>query len=64
MPFYISGSGAYVYMVTVSIFDALLLATNIKLLASPTKDNARLTFKFSSPYLAVIFLAAMVAVLV
>jgi heme O synthase-like polyprenyltransferase len=37
------------------------LATNIKLLRSPTKANAWLAFKFSSPYLAVIFVVAMVA---
>ena len=44
-------------------FDAGLLATNIKLLRAPTKSNAFLAFKFSSPYLAVIFVLACVAAL-
>ncbi len=56
--------GLVVYLVVTVVFDALLLGTNLKLLRSPTKNNAWLAFKFSSPYLAVIFLAAMAAALV
>ena len=59
--YYFLGLGFYVYLAVALIFDLLLLATNIKLFRSPTKDNAWLAFKFSSPYLAVIFLVAMVA---
>ena len=59
--FYFLGLGFYVYIAVALVFDLLLLATNIKLFRSPTKDNAWLAFKFSSPYLAVIFLVAMVA---
>jgi protoheme IX farnesyltransferase len=58
--FYLSGAGLLVYLVVAVIFDALLLGTNVKLFRSPTKANAWLAFKFSSPYLAVIFLVAMV----
>ena len=58
---FLSGTGLYVYLGVAATFDAILLATNIKLLLSPTKDNAWLAFKFSSPYLAVIFGAAIVA---
>ncbi len=58
---YLSGPGLLVYLAVAIVFDALLLGTNLKLLRSPTKDNAWLAFKFSSPYLAVIFLVAMVA---
>lgn len=58
---YFLGLGFFVYLVVAVAFDLLLLATNIKLFRSPTKDNAWLAFKFSSPYLAVIFLVAMVA---
>ena len=58
---YLSGLGLIVYLAVAVVFDLLLLATNIKVLRSPTKDNAFLAFKFSSPYLAVIFLVAMVA---
>ena len=59
--FYFLGIGFFVYVAVAVVFDLLLLATNIKLFRSPTKANAWLAFKFSSPYLAVIFLVAMVA---
>ena len=58
---YLAGLGLVVYLAMAIALDAALLATNIKLLRNPTKDNAWLAFKFSSPYLAVIFLAAMVS---
>ena len=58
---YLSGLGLAVYLAVALVFDGLLLATNLKLLGSPTKENAWLAFKFSSPFLAVIFLAAMIA---
>jgi len=53
-----------VYLVGAFIFDGLILATNVKLLLAPTKSNAWLAFKFSSPYLALIFTLACVSVLV
>ena len=58
---YFLGLGFVVYVAVAVVFDLLLLGTNIKLFRSPTKANAWLAFKFSSPYLAVIFLVAMVA---
>ncbi|TLX97879.1 MAG: protoheme IX farnesyltransferase [Thaumarchaeota archaeon] len=58
------GTGLFIYLPAASVMNALLLATNIKLLLSPTKSNAWLAFKFSSPYLAMIFTFAMVAALV
>jgi protoheme IX farnesyltransferase len=58
---YFLGLGFILYLVVTVVFDMLLLVTNIRLLRSPTKANAWLAFKFSSPYLAVIFLVAMVA---
>ncbi len=61
---FLAGVGLLTYAAATLVFDGLLLATNLKLLASPTKDNAWLAFKFSSPYLAVIFLFAVVAVLI
>jgi protoheme IX farnesyltransferase len=60
---YLTGTGLWVYLAFTVVFDALLLWTNMKLLKSPTRDNAWLAFKFSSPYLAVIFLVAMAATL-
>lgn len=61
--FYFLGVGFFVYLGVALVFDLLLLGTNVKLFRAPTKDNAWLAFKFSSPYLAVIFLVAMVAAL-
>jgi heme o synthase len=64
LAFYLSGTGLLVYLAITLVFDGLLLATNIKMLRAPTKENAWLAFKFSSPYLAVIFLVAMVAAVI
>lgn len=61
---FLAGWGLLVYLSVAVVFDLLLLWTNIKLLRSPTKANAWLAFKFSSPYLAVIFLVAMVAAVI
>jgi len=61
LAFFLSGVGLLVYLGVAAVFGTLLLWTNIKLLRSPTKANAWLAFKFSSPYLAVVFLAAMAA---
>ena len=61
---FLAGWGLLVYLSVAVVFDLLLLGTNIKLLRSPTKANAWLAFKFSSPYLAVIFLVAMVAAVI
>ena len=58
---YLNGVGLWLYIILTAILGLLLLWTNLKLLRSPTKENAWLAFKFSSPYLAVIFLVAMVA---
>jgi len=61
---YLTGTAELVYLVGAVVFDLLLLATNIKLLVAPTKANALLAFKASSPFLAVIFILACVSVLV
>jgi protoheme IX farnesyltransferase len=59
--YYLSGIGLLVYLAVTIVFDTLLLATNLKLLRTPNKANAWLAFKFSSPFLAIVFVAAMVA---
>jgi protoheme IX farnesyltransferase len=61
---YVSGEGQLIYLAGTLVFDLLLLATDVKLFITPTKANALLAFKFSSPYLAVIFVLACVSVLV
>lgn len=60
---YLTGVGTLIYLAGAVVFDALLLITNLKLLLSPTRANAWLAFKFSSPYLAVIFILASASVL-
>jgi protoheme IX farnesyltransferase len=60
---YLEGTGEVVYLIGALFLDILLLATNIKLLITPTKSNALLAFKASSPFLAVIFILACVSVL-
>lgn len=61
---YLDGAGEVIYLVGALAFDLLLLATNVKLFIAPTKSNALLAFKASSPFLAVIFVLACVSVLV
>jgi len=58
---FLTGLGLFVYLGVAAVFGSLLLWTNVKLLRTPNKANAWLAFKFSSPYLAVVLLAAMVA---
>ncbi len=54
----------YVYLTISVIFGILLLYSNVKLLQSPTDKKVALTaFKFSSPYLAIIFIALILDVL-
>lgn len=64
LAFYLTGLGLLVYLAVAAVFGSLLLWTNIKLLRRPSKANAWLAFKFSSPYLAVVLLAAMVAAVI
>ena len=61
LAFNLTGLGLLVYLSVAAVFGSLLLWTNFKLLRKPSKENAWLAFKFSSPYLAVVLVAAMVA---
>ncbi|MEM3637431.1 MAG: heme o synthase [Conexivisphaerales archaeon] len=61
---YFRGAGSLIYILSAMLFGAFLLYTNVKLYREPTKSNAWLAFKFSSPYLAVIFIIAVIAALV
>ncbi len=63
LAFYLTGLGLYVYLGVAAVFGFLLLWTNVRLLRVPNKENAWLAFKFSSPYLAVVLLAAIAAAL-
>ncbi|MFQ5920526.1 MAG: heme o synthase [Nitrososphaerales archaeon] len=47
------------YLIVASISGAWMIMYNLKLIRNPTKDIAWKTYKISSPYLAIIFLALM-----
>ncbi len=51
------------YLSVVSVMGGLLLLSNIRMLQHPSKETAWTAFKFSSPYLAVIFAAMVLDVL-
>jgi len=52
-----------VYLVTVSLFGSVMLLMNFWLFFYPTKQKAWVVFKFSSPYLTMIFMAMIIDVL-
>jgi len=49
-----------IYLIVATIASAFLLYTSIKLYLNPTKDEAWKSFKFSSPYLAIILIALII----
>jgi len=53
-----------IYLMTSSVLGGIILLLNLWLFIKPTKKNAWTVFKFSSPYLASIFLAMIIDVLV
>lgn len=52
-----------VYLVTAILLGSVMVAMNLWLFFHPTKQNAWVVFKFSSPYLTMIFLAMIIDVL-
>jgi len=52
-----------VYLVTASILGMVTLVLNLWLFVNPTIQNAWVVFKFSSPYLAIVFSAMIIDVL-
>ncbi|WP_221288159.1 heme o synthase [Stygiolobus caldivivus] len=57
---YLSVYLGIVYSIITAIFSSILLYYNFKLLKNPTKDEAWRSFKFSSPYLAIILMVAII----
>lgn len=51
------------YLAVVSVMGGLLLLSNIRMLRRPSRETAWTAFKFSSPYLAVVFVAMILDVL-
>ena len=55
--FYFLGYNGILYLAITGVVGALLLVTNIRMLKEPNKENSWTAFKFSSPYLAIVFTA-------
>lgn len=51
------------YVIVVAVMGGLLLLGNIRMLLHPSKETAWTAFKFSSPYLAIVFCAMVLDVL-
>jgi len=51
------------YLVIVTIMGGLLLLSNVRMLQHPSKETAWTAFKFSSPYLAIVFVGMVLDVL-
>jgi protoheme IX farnesyltransferase len=59
LPFFFNQFGL-IYLATATIFGIVMLVLSIWLLAKPSEKASWLVFKFSSPYLAALFIAFMV----
>jgi len=59
LAFVLPGLGGFgiIYLVTAGILGLGMILVDLKLVANPTKAQAWTAFKFSSPYLAIVFLA-------
>lgn len=55
--FYFLGYNGLLYLAITSVVGVLLLLTNLKVLKNPSMENSWTAFKFSSPYLAIVFSA-------
>ncbi|MCX8191430.1 MAG: heme o synthase [Nitrososphaerales archaeon] len=62
IPFLLNIFGT-IYLITAIIFGGAMFLLNLWLIAKPTKERAWIVFKFSSPYLALIFTAMILDVL-
>ncbi len=58
-----SNTFGLIYLAAAGVLGSAMLLLNFWLLFHPTRQNAWLVFKFSSPYLAITFLAMIVDVL-
>jgi protoheme IX farnesyltransferase len=59
LPFFFNQFG-FIYLITASVFGTAMIALSIWLLANPTEKASWTLFKFSSPYLAALFIAFMI----
>ncbi|MEM2759567.1 MAG: heme o synthase [Nitrososphaerales archaeon] len=63
LPFFMNTFG-WIYLGAASILGAIIIAMSISLLARPTEKKSWMLFKFSSPYLAFLFVAMYVDALI
>lgn len=56
LPFYMNVFG-WIYLGVASVLGAIIIAMSIDLLVKPTEKKSWMLFKFSSPYLALLFIA-------
>jgi protoheme IX farnesyltransferase len=59
LPFFF-GQFGLIYLITASIFGTVMVLLSIWLLVKPSEKASWTVFKFSSPYLAALFIAFMV----
>ena len=59
LPFFFKQFGL-IYLVTASVFGAVMIALSIWLLIRPSEKASWTVFKFSSPYLTALFIAFMI----
>jgi heme o synthase len=59
LPFFFNQFGL-IYLITATIFGIVMMALSLWLLLKPSEKSSWLVFKFSSPYLAALFIAFMV----
>ncbi len=59
LPFFFNQFGL-IYLVTASIFGIIMIVLSVWLLLKPSEKASWMVFKFSSPYLAALFIAFMV----
>ena len=64
LPFFMTGTGKHlfhdVYLYTAIVSGAIMVALSIWLLVKPSERASWTLFKFSSPYLAILFIALMI----
>lgn len=59
LPFFMNVFGM-IYLVMASVLGAIIIAMSINLLVKPTEKKSWTLFKFSSPYLALLFIGMMI----
>jgi len=61
--FFLLGSFSLIYLIIASLLGVPMLLLNLWLFMHPSERNAWIVFKFSSPYLAIVFLGMVIDVL-